>query len=482
VKVITAKNWNLTPAADGRRYSKYPDGEVGDSFNVWVSASIDGVEPGYRIKPPGGEWGAWQAGHTEGPTGFVGVTTAVFGIPLSAAQISFPSVEVTSLDTLTESAAVVISSEGHEMQVRRKSSANDLTTRFVDVHIDTFVVSWAVSTNSGAGAEPGVRDDIIYTMNFSSWTSDATNPTSAPNGTGSTTDGAEIYNWVYQKNPPQSVLDLPHLEIKGGDHVAEGSRGALMTLYPPGWDPEVDYTLYGTGSAARARGTVGYVTAMRNIWNTTRYQNSKGYREEFWHGFSFWMPSDFVPDSGTGTNFQPIAWIMSSYSGVISALRFWSEPNTTGWRFTIYLANSASSATRVGDVFLPWNDNLRGVRNYFVLHFNADDRTPAQGGNPFFRVWHNRHGNSPALLGEVIGKPWGAGHLLNDDNRNDGFSGGIKPDIRTYKSGWHQTVKDGTYTGVLTSENKVVIGWDSVRWGGRESNFRSVHPLQQAQP
>ena len=25
-KVINAKNWNLTPAADGRRYSKFPDG------------------------------------------------------------------------------------------------------------------------------------------------------------------------------------------------------------------------------------------------------------------------------------------------------------------------------------------------------------------------------------------------------------------------------------------------------------------------
>jgi hypothetical protein len=533
VKVITAKNWNLTPAADGRRYSKFPDG--GATFNVWVSATIDGVEPGYRIKPPGGEWGAWQAGHTEGlngGTGFEGVTTAVVGTAV-ASPPTFADVSGATVDTLTESAAVVISAEGHEIQVRRKASVNAGVTRYVDVYVGPHFSQWAVTSAVDPVTPPvGDRDDILMTINFESYAQDAINPPlQSWAGANKAQDGfrmRNIGNGDYNLSNYPGVAQMEHQAIKGGPHVLLGNRALLLSLYswhvgfrkPNQSQPDsrflyVPYSdfhpsgvgvyehadSFNTGASARLSRMDSDINAYmwQTVFNTSRYSSTRGFNDEFWLGFAIWFPEDFIFDSGPAANLTLLGiGLFGNYSQF--AIMMPSTAADATPRLRVELRNWGGVLGAVhnpGDFLLDASTQAawRGKHVCFVINWKADPmNTGTKTG--FFRLWHNVVGQSPTLIWNVQNASFG---YTQAQAQQQGQSNLSMRSFQIYKSEWHKRVNNTTdntepfLTGTKllpTSSDaqaglewdRVQLGYDEWRLGGSNSNFASVHPLMQEQP
>jgi len=139
----------LTPSS-GRRRSKWPDGVA--SFQVSAFALGAESDCAYRIfDPMANVWGAWLQGQDPSQEG---VITTVLGLPTSA-SIAFPLVVNAPTDTIVESNTVVISDQGHLLQLRRRSSVLYSTTRVMTAVVDDVSYSWSIITQEDTLSEPG---------------------------------------------------------------------------------------------------------------------------------------------------------------------------------------------------------------------------------------------------------------------------------------------------------------------------------------
>ena len=316
-KVINAKNWNLTPAADGRRYSKYPAGDAGFSVSAYTSGVSSDIA--YRIYDPVAlTWSAWIDGESGGVGGTV---TRVSGTPL-AGPFAFTNQTDVALYTVIESNAIAISSEGHELQLRRRSSANNSTLRTaVAVVGGVQSAAWSVTTQASVdppGDFPSMeaRQDILLCVNFTSFTSDEVNrPRESSGAVTKPIDGFRV-SYIADQDPTrstahlsQAALDLPHYEIKGGVHCLPGqTRAGLLTVYPPNHVPLVDYNngeyLGKPSGRSRIDGQLNPYMSSNALFgfDSIRYglNNGRwnGYYEEFWIGFAFYLPSTWQWDEG----------------------------------------------------------------------------------------------------------------------------------------------------------------------------------------
>jgi hypothetical protein len=528
-KTLQGQNWNLTPAADGRRYSKFPDGTI-DSFDVYAYTPGHTSDIAYQIYDPVAEtWGAWITGDsgTAFPPFDAGTVTLVSGSPL-AGPFAFEDQTGVAVDTLVESNAVTISSEGHQIKIRRRSSASYNTSRIAYAVINGVQSSpWTIHTVVSADPPPpGDRDDVLLEISFNTATQDYFNP--RRNFNDNRTTAVDGYQWrihpadieSYQGNTAQKMIDgghpdvlnIPHVEIRGakagadfapnGEHVLEGDRAILLYTYHyehPTYVPYNDAAAnfpYGTGSAARARIDT-FLTYLPTLFSSTspRYGDTRGMYHEFWYGFSLWLPPNHIFDKGTYSNLgimtfgefnEFAAWGMlypTISSGSQNILRF----NLRNWNGSIgtelHLHWPLSAAEMASQ---------KGTHNHYVIHFKADPRTAAEGyTGGFFRAWHNVTGQAPRL---IVQRGW-----PNKDARYGYKRGAGAHDyfavkgFANYKSGMHDRTGAGTggfvYGGLLgktpsagASNHAICLGYDAIRLLGNQGNFQSAHPLMQAPP
>lgn len=113
-----------------------------DSFTVSVNSPGGFGEPGYRIKRPGEAFGVWHEGASAGEGG---VETQVFGTR-AAGPLSFTSNFGVGIREIVESEVIVISQEGHELQVRRQSGNGPGQWRKLEVNIGDEQTVWNLRT------------------------------------------------------------------------------------------------------------------------------------------------------------------------------------------------------------------------------------------------------------------------------------------------------------------------------------------------
>lgn len=103
--VVDEKTLTVVLAADGKRHSNAARWASISPFNVSISGAGN---PQFRVRDPGGTWGAWRTD----PLSVAG--TAV-------ASMSFSNTGNADLSTVYESAAVALSTQGHQLQFRTTS-------------------------------------------------------------------------------------------------------------------------------------------------------------------------------------------------------------------------------------------------------------------------------------------------------------------------------------------------------------------------
>lgn len=504
--VVDEKTLDVVLSADGKRHSNPERWASISPFNVSITG--DGT-PQFRVRDPGGTWGDWRSD------------------PLSVdgnrIDVTFPASVNVAQGEVVSSVAQTLTTQGHQIQVRGTSASATGTLRTVTATIGGVPVPW---TNQTAGTT--ARTGILYTFDGSTFESNEVNKlrsTFTDAMMSSVVDGLDPTNIVFDKtggahdNPasmPTRKTDVrnhgPHWEITDAYGNAPGTdKGIVYTLYPPHTKivsevnsvptpVDLRYDLHGTGNVARSRGSVNPTQAIYPIWES-RANPGLGHRETLWIGFCLWFPADYKVDgradgqSGAkGTRHQFFEWFSRVISKDVSLCNMQIETFDTTiangeWGVCVNLsrsntaedalagtvgASSQYNGTITSTFSLGWDPesedphnpaNWIGKRNYFVVQMHTDDRSPAAGGSPLFRMWHSTDDDGPELIidmspggrsrGTVVNMaegvhvepvrygayirttdPANAPNNSGGKNDNDGYYG-ILTSFRTYKPGWY---------------------------------------------
>ena len=171
-KVLSTDPFQLVASDDGLYWSKFPDGEA--LLSVAVSAAGEFSNVAYRLYDPVVGWGSWILGTDPSQVGVVSNIVATLYSPITG----FADLSNVLPDTIVESAPIRISVEGHELQIRRRSSVIEGASRFVNVLVGDVALGWSVITQESVTPPPPV---VTGDVRFPYWPTPIS--TEVPSGT-----------------------------------------------------------------------------------------------------------------------------------------------------------------------------------------------------------------------------------------------------------------------------------------------------------
>jgi hypothetical protein len=497
VKVITAKNWNLTPAADGRRYSKYPDGAA--TFPVSASTPANGAFPEYQIYDPvAATWGAWIAGDDGLDLG--GVVTSVVGTPITSG-LAFDDVLDVALNATVESNAITISEQGHQLKIRRKASSSYNANRVMDFSVAGFPGQrWTIRTLVEDVPEPpppeeGPRD-VWLTSNFS--TGQIQNTTGTQDGFWVATLPVNQVgsDWIGTGSGgfgPSSGYDsrVVASEVVGGVTVLprEGSYFMRSEIF---YDKDYRGINNYDTSAEYSPGTAAWIQDKpRNSYILTNTSQRATYDEEWWVGYSIHIPHNWQHELGVRDhrgNSGTLA-VNASPSRTFFSIQDYTPSGTsiTQWHLQYYVGDSSTfesgaTSTRVLiDSFQHdignWTDWVIQFRvNPFSVDTNpaaegisgAQDKT-FQANKGILRIWKQSGvSRQMTLVFSVYNAPMG---LVPTTAEN------MRLFFNQYKYGWRRNN--------TTITTPIWKGFDSIRYGSalqHGTGYSDVHPTRELMP
>jgi len=452
-KVINAKTWQLVPASDGRRYSTYPDGNIPAGAAAWSLPATISVNAGSSV------------GVRQYATNAADWTIAVTGLPTGL-----------SYNSGTES----IDAAGGA------ADASATATFTLSKVGETDIVDTASTV---AVASTATRDDILLTWDASTFTADEFNDSQLDTASHQRqTDGY----WVNVKlisdfAVDQNVKDLPHLEAKAGAHVVEGDRAYLLTVYGADYSPHVPYEIRG-GTDGLARIDMQAAKSQRVLYGVdsadwgpdARFTTNRGYKTELWIGFAMYWPSDFVFENNAGCNHSFFSFGFWPNAGLNSWLEVSIPVEGGDPRLRIRLKDTITNNPLVS-YSRTLTESFKGQHQFFVINAFVSDLD----GESYCKVWHHLASESPTLVVNSVGTAFGidpASYVANSGST--GFWGNSLK-LSNYRSGIpniYPSAWNGSGTPGPTADKSIVVGFDSFRFAGNNSNFKSVHPLMLDEP
>lgn len=332
----------------------------------------------------------------------------------------------------------------------------------------------AIFTSTTVANPP--RVGIIYTLDFETFAATINNPEDGqwPVAKTSATDGMLPDHLAEaQFGAAANVRALPHQQIVSATPTpCSGLFASVATIYPKPYSPTVDYSIGPAGNkfqpSDKPRVNYQMQSALGGLaWRTT-----------YWWAICVWMPSTYVEETVGGWN----EILIQDHTDVKNVWDLELNGNSGGgssWLFALRSSNSvdSSASSEVKKLQFDVLASHKGAWNVFIGTYNADNRTPANGGSAFFKVWHCTY-DEITLAVEIP-----CALKFNDTTpfgySNVGMPTGHQLSLNLYKGGWHGATQ-GVYDGGKT--DPISIGFDAFRWGSASAAYGDVHPYQEAQP